>query len=351
MKKSWRQISLYDPSFEHDACGIGFIANIDGRQSPSLIRQGMEILINLTHRGAAGSDPDTGDGAGLLFQIPDYFFRSGAAGLDFELPPAGEYGVGMVFLPQDRFARRECMQILEDEAAAMDCKVLGWREVPVNRSALGSAARSNCPEVMQIFLKSPGPDPMAFERRLYVIRRLAEKHVGDLDIEGTDQFHIPSFSARTICYKGMMFARQVAPFYPDLTSEAMTSALVVFHQRYSTNTFPTWALAQPFHYLGHNGEINTLRGNINNMLARYQTLHSDLFGYDLKRILPIVIEGGSDSACFDNMLELLVLSGRSLAHSLMMMVPEAWGPNYYMGNDRRAFYEYHSMFMEPWDGP
>lgn len=342
---------LYDPALEHDSCGVGFVANIGGAPTHEIIKQGMEVLVNLTHRGAAGSDPDTGDGAGLLFQLPDGFFRCGAAGLDFTLPDPGQYGVGMVFLPTDRFAARECMRIMEEEAERYLCRVLGWRDVPIDRGAVGATARANCPDVKQLFLAGPEEEPAALERRLYVIRRRAERRVASSTAAGLNRFHVPSMSARTICYKGMMLAHQVSRFYPDLADENVRSALAVVHQRYSTNTFPTWALAQPFRFLGHNGEINTLRGNINNMYARLGTLQSDLFGEDLKEVFPVIMEGGSDSACFDNMLELLLLGGRSLAHALMMMVPEAWGVKYYMGNDRRAFYEYHAMFVEPWDGP
>ncbi|WP_449245898.1 glutamate synthase large subunit [Desulfarculus baarsii] len=342
---------LYDPSFEHDACGVGFVANINGAKTRDIIDKGISVLINLTHRGAVGSDPDTGDGAGLLFQVPDEFFRGPDAGLGFELPPAGRYAVGMVFMPTDRFASRECMEIFEDEARKKDCVVLGWRDVPHDRSTVGQTARANCPDVKQVFISGPEEGQDAFELRLFVIRRKVEKRVKASSADGVAMFHINTLSSRTICYKGMMLAHQVPRFYPDLASPSMKSALAVVHQRYSTNTFPTWDLAQPFRFLGHNGEINTLRGNINNMRARYSTLSHEALGQDLREILPIIIESGSDSACFDNMLELLVLTGRSLPHAMMMMVPEAWGVKYYMGNDRRAFYEYHAMFMEPWDGP
>ena len=345
------QEGLYDPSFERDSCGVGFVANLNGQKTHDILQQGMQILVNLCHRGAVGSDPLTGDGAGLLFQLPDDFFRSGAAELDFELPPAGRYAAAMVFLPTDRFAGRECMRIMEDEASDCGCRVLGWRKTPINKLAVGLTAQANCPDIKQFFVESPEEDQAAFERRLYLVRRRVEKRVWSSEAKGMGSFHIPSFSSRTIVYKGMMLAPQVPNFYPDLASPAMTSALAVVHQRYSTNTFPTWALAQPFRFLGHNGEINTLRGNINNMRARYHTLKSELFGDSLKELFPIIIDGGSDSACFDNMLELLVMSGRSLPHAMMMMMPEAWGTKYYMGNDRRAFYEYHAMFMEPWDGP
>ena len=342
---------LFDPAVEFDACGVGFVAHIDGQRTHDIVTKGIEVLVNLCHRGAAGADPETGDGAGLLFQLPDAFFRSPDAGLGFELPEYGRYGVGMVFLPTDRFAGRECMRILEEEAVRSGCGVLGWRDVPLDRDALGATARATCPEVKQIFLTGPPEEPVVFERRLYLARRRAERHVAASDTPGMSAFHIPSLSARTIVYKGMMLAPQVAWFYPDLASPRLASALAVVHARYSTNTFPTWALAQPFRFLGHNGEINTLRGNINNMYSRLKTLESDAFGPELADLFPVILEGGSDSACFDNLLELLILSGRSLAHALMMMVPEAWGTNYYMGNDRRAFYEYHAMFIEPWDGP
>ena len=346
-----RKEGLYDPAYDHDSCGVGFVANIGGEKTHDIIEKGIEVLVNLTHRGAVGSDPLTGDGAGLLFQLPDEFFRKGA-GLDFELPEPGGYGVGMMFLPDDAFARRECRSIVQEEAEACGFEVLGWRDVPIDRDALGVTARNVCPDIRQVFLKSPaGLDGPDLERKLYVARRRMERHAVRSEAKYMEDFHVPSLSARTIVYKGMMLAGQVPVFYPDLASPHLQSALAVVHQRYSTNTFPTWALAQPFRFLGHNGEINTLRGNINNMRARYAKLHSDLFGDDLRELLPVILEGGSDSACFDNMLELLVLGGRSLAHSLMMMVPEAWGAKYYMGNDRRAFYEYHAMFMEPWDGP
>jgi len=341
---------LYHPAQEHDACGVGFVCNLGGEKTHRIIEQGVEVLINLTHRGAAGCDPETGDGAGLLFQLPDEFFRA-STGLKFKLPKAGRFAVGMVFLPVDKFAQRECMRILESEAEALSCPVLGWRQVPVDHEALGWMARANCPFIMQVFLKSPGLEGLDFERRLYIIRRRVEKHVMASEMEGVEMFHVASLSSRTLNYKGLMLAPQLVRFFPDLADPAMKSALCVVHQRYSTNTFPSWPLAQPFRFLGHNGEINTLRGNINNMRARYATLASPLFGDSLDDILPVIVEGGSDSACFDNMLELLVLGGRSLPHALMMMVPEAWGDKYYMGNDRRAFYEYHAMFMEPWDGP
>ena len=342
---------LYDPSFEHDACGVGFLANVGGEKTHKLIQQGVEVLVNLTHRGAASSDPNTGDGAGLLFQMPDDFFRHGDAGLDFELPPLGRYAVGMIFMPSHQKTRHKCINILEEEARAKSCEVLGWREVPYNPDSVGVIARENCPAVMQVFLQGPPEGELSLERRLYVIRRRVEKIVDSHEGQDFRQFYISSLSSRTMNYKGMMLAPQIPAFYPDLASDAVKTSLVVVHQRYSTNTFPTWPLAQPFRFLAHNGEINTLRGNINNMHARQATLQSELFGHELDDLLPVIIEGGSDSACFDNMLEFLVLGGRDLSHAMMMMVPEAWGDKYYMGNDRRSFYEYHAMFMEPWDGP
>ena len=344
---------LYDPANEHDACGVGFIANIKGVASHDIIMKGIEILVNLTHRGAVGSDPLTGDGAGILMQLPDEFFREKCSGLGFELPARGRYAVGMVFLPQSQFAQRQCEEILEQVVATEGCSVLGWRDVPMNREVLGVTSKATCPVVRQLFIGGDFPDQDAFERRLYIIRRLAEKRVEEsLGTRDAEAFYVPSMSSRTIVYKGMLVANQVPGLYTDLTNPLMKSAIALVHQRYSTNTFPSWPLAHPFRMVAHNGEINTLRGNINNMRARYKSLLSRHFSReDMEKLLPVVIEGGSDSACFDNVLELLVLSGRTLPHAMMMMIPEAWGTKYHMGTDRRAFYEYHSMFMEPWDGP
>ncbi|MFH1732225.1 MAG: glutamate synthase large subunit [Planctomycetota bacterium] len=344
-----RAARLHDPEFERGACGVGFVANIDGRRSHDIIEKGVEILVNLAHRGAAASDPETGDGAGLLLQLPDRFLRFVCSDTGLELPEIGGYAVAVVFLPKKPAAQRECVERVEHECRRLDCAVVGWRNVPVNEDVLGRAARESAPSIKQLFVRNPGLDPQGFERRLYVVRRSIEKELAAFGL------YIPSFSARTVCYKGLMLAHQVPAFYPDLTHDAMETALAVVHQRYSTNTFPTWPLAQPCRLGAHNGEINTLRGNVNNMRARCATLvASPAAGFtreQMEAVLPVVAEGGSDSACFDNVLELLVMAGRSVPHAMMMMVPEAWGVKYYMGADRRAFYEYHSMFMEPWDGP
>ncbi|MBN1257649.1 MAG: glutamate synthase subunit alpha, partial [Planctomycetes bacterium] len=342
---------LYDPAFEHDACGVGFVANIHGEKTHAIISKGIEVLINLTHRGAVGSDPETGDGAGLLFQLPDEFFRSVCPDSGINLPEE-DYAVGMVFLPTDATSRESSTKIIENVIEREGFTLLGWREVPNNPEMIGRTARSTCPVIKQFFLSGNGIGQDVLEQKLYVLRRCIEKTIQAEVPEAAGWFNIPSLSSRTLVYKGLMLAHQVPGFYPDLNHELIKSALVVVHQRYSTNTFPTWPLAQPFRFVAHNGEINTLRGNINNMRARYSSLKSETFSdEDIQKLLPIIIEGGSDSACFDNVLELLVMNGRSLAHSLMMMVPEAWGVKYFMGTDRRAFCEYHSMFMEPWDGP
>ncbi len=344
---------LYDPQNEHDACGVGFCANIKGEKTHDIVQKGIEILINLTHRGAVGSDPDTGDGAGLLFQMPDEFFRGVTASLNFKLPAEGKYGVGFLFLPTDKLAREECMAKISAAAAESDCLILGWREVPVVKTAVGKTAQAVCPDFYQVFIGAPaGMENWDFEQKLYLLRRRAENAIKAAGGQGAQMFHAASFSSRTVCYKGMFLAAQVPAFYPDLGDPRMKSALVVVHQRYSTNTFPTWDLAQPFRMMCHNGEINTLRGNVNHMRARYSSLKSPVYGESMTDLLPVIHnEGGSDSACFDNMLEFLYMNGRSLPHSLMMMAPEAWGKKCHMGHDRRAFYEYHSMLMEPWDGP
>ena len=344
-----RPEGLYHPRFEHDGCGIGFVADVLGRPSHDMVDKGIEILVNLTHRGAVGSDPDTGDGAGILMQLPDAFFREHCAQQGFDLPRLGQYAVGVLFLPGD--AAGICLEIFEEQARACDLKVLGWRQVPVNPEALGVTAREACPRIEQVFLQGPPLDARAFERKLFLARRLTEKAVAEKLGDQAGAFYIPSLSSRTINYKGMMVGHQIKAFYPDLECPELSCAIAVVHQRYSTNTFPSWPLAQPFRMMGHNGEINTLRGNINKMTARHGTMTSEVWGEDLERLLPIIQEGGSDSACFDNMLEMLVLSGRSLPHAILMMIPEAWGTKYYMGHDRRGFFEYHANFMEPWDGP
>jgi len=339
---------LYDPSLEHDACGIGFVADLQRGASHAIIEQATEVLCHLTHRGAAGSDEATGDGAGMMIQTPDRFLRKVAEAEGFGLPERGSYASGLVFLATDAAEREAQIQIVEEVIAAEAQHLLGWREVPTDPDRIGAIARRGMPAIRQLFVgAAEGLDQAAFERRLYVIRRMIENRI---DALGT-AFHVPSLSSKTFLYKGMFLAHQTPEFFPDLQDRDMESRLAVVHQRYSTNTFPTWDLAQPFRYLAHNGEINTVRGNQNWMHAREGTLRSSLFGEDLKKIFPVMPEGTSDSARFDNALEFLHLTGRDLPHAMLMMIPEAWESQESMDPDRRAFYEYHSCLMEPWDGP
>ncbi|MEI6970932.1 MAG: glutamate synthase large subunit, partial [bacterium] len=341
---------LYDRQFEHDACGVGFVASVAGEKSHDIVRHGTKILENLHHRGASGGDGVTGDGAGILTQIPDGLFRPECRRLGFDLPETGHYGVGMIFMPVGRDMQAKLRHLVEKVAAAEGLTFLGWREVPVNDSAIGEKARAERPAIFQCFVASGKPDSSALERKLYVIQKTVTRKA--VDITGDDDgFYAVSFSCRTIVYKGMMMGGELAAFYPDLANPAFSSAVAVVHQRYSTNTFPSWKLAQPFRYLAHNGEINTLRGNINQMRSREEFLASPLFGQDIRKLLPVIEPGGSDSACLDNALELLTACGRDLAHSMMMLVPQAWGQKYPIGPDLRGFFEYHSGLMEPWDGP
>jgi glutamate synthase domain-containing protein 2/glutamate synthase domain-containing protein 1/glutamate synthase domain-containing protein 3 len=343
---------LYDPRNEHDACGIGFVANVSGVRSHDIILKGIEILINLTHRGACGCDPQTGDGAGVLIQIPHAFFEAECSRLGIALPSPGEYGVGMVFLPVEPHERMLCEAILEEVVRDEGLTVLGWRDTPVNANTIGRLARSTQPYVEQIFIKRAyGMDEDALERKLYVIRKRAEKQVSQTELHEKSFFYMPSLSARTIVYKGLLLAPQIANFYVELSNPEVRSALCLVHQRFSTNTFPTWHLAHPYRYLCHNGEINTLRGNVNWMHARTSILASPLFGEDLKKLEPIIAPGGSDSANLDNAVELLLLAGRSLPHVMEMLIPAAWGSDPTMPEDVKAFYEYHASLMEPWDGP
>ena len=312
---------------------------------------GVQVLINLEHRGALGGDKSTGDGAGIRIQIPDRFFREACAREGFKLPRAGDYAVGMFFLPKEAEASAECIRLIEQQVRAEGAEVVGWRSVPINETVLGETARTSAPRVRQLFVSIPDTHGATLERKLYVLRRLTEKAIQDSDNPALRQFYCCSFSGHTIVYKGLLTATQLPLFFTDLKESAFQSAYAIVHQRYSTNTFPTWSLAQPFRFVAHNGEINTLRGNINRMKARDAIMASDLFGPDLERIRPIIQEEGSDSAIFDNVLELLTLSGRSLPHAMMMMIPEAWGTKFHMSEDKRAFYEYHAAIMEPWDGP
>jgi glutamate synthase domain-containing protein 2/glutamate synthase domain-containing protein 1/glutamate synthase domain-containing protein 3 len=343
---------LYDPRNERDACGIGFVVNIKGEKSHEIILKGIQILINLAHRGACGCDPETGDGAGILVQIPHDFFARECASLGFTLPLPGEYGVGMVFLPVERHQRLICEGILERIVREEGLSVLGWRDTPINANAIGRIARASQPYIEQIFVRhAPGMDQDALERKLYVIRKRAEWEIAASDIRGKDFFYIPSLSSRTIIYKGLLLAPQIAHFYKELSDPELRSALCLVHQRFSTNTFPTWQLAHPFRYICHNGEINTLRGNVNWMHARQSVLASPLFGEDMPKLFPIVAPGGSDSAMLDNAVELLHLAGRSVPHVMAMLIPEAWAGDPGMEAEKRAFYEYHASLMEPWDGP
>jgi glutamate synthase domain-containing protein 2/glutamate synthase domain-containing protein 1/glutamate synthase domain-containing protein 3 len=343
---------LYDPACERDACGIGFVVNIKGEKSHDIILKGIQVLLNLTHRGACGCDPETGDGAGVLIQIPHEFFARECASIGFSLPNPGEYGVGMVFLPVERHQRLICEGIIERIVREEGLSVLGWRDTPINSDAIGRIARVSQPYIEQIFIQhSPGTDQDALERKLYVIRKRAEAEIAATDLHDKNFFYIPSLSSRTIVYKGLLLAPQISSFYRELSDPTAVSALCMVHQRFSTNTFPTWQLAHPFRYLCHNGEINTLKGNSAWMYARQSVLASPLFGDDIKKAFPICTPGGSDSAQIDNAVELLTLAGRSLPHVMAMLIPEAWGGDPSMAEEKRAFYEYHASLMEPWDGP
>ena len=345
-------MGLYDPRNERDACGIGFIASIKGEKSHSIIDKGIQILVNLTHRGASGCDPVTGDGAGILIQIPHAFFERECSQLGFSLPPPGEYGIGMVFLPVERHQRLICEGILERIVREEGLTILGWRDTPIAADSIGRIARASQPYIEQIFIRrTPGMDQDALERKLYVIRKRAEAEVAESEVRDKGSFYIPSLSSRTIVYKGLLLSTQIASFYKELSDPLAISALCLVHQRFSTNTFPTWKLAHPFHFLCHNGEINTLRGNVAWMEARESTLASPLFGDDLRKLFPIAMPGGSDSAILDNMVELLYLAGRSLPHALAILIPEAWDGDPGMPPDRKAFYGYHASMIEPWDGP
>jgi len=341
---------LYDPQFEHDSCGVGFVVNVDGTRSHQIVADGVTILKNLVHRGALGGDSKTGDGAGIIIQIPHRFFAAVCGDCGFALPDSGLYGVGMMFLPRDNDRRREAAELTADTARREGATVLGWRDVPVHEECLGDMARETMPHIAQVFVAFGDASAEILERRLYILRKCIESAAVKAGFP-IEQFYIASFSSRTITYKGLFVAPQFEHFYIDLAHEDMESAFALVHQRYSTNTFPSWPLAQPFRYLAHNGEINTLRGNINKMKARETCLASDLFGADIAKLRPIINPSMSDSAIFDNVFELLMLGGRSMEHAMMMMVPEAFGTKYHISHDKRAFYEFHAAIMEPWDGP
>ncbi|WNZ45005.1 glutamate synthase large subunit [Leptolyngbya boryana CZ1] len=342
---------LYDPQFEHDACGVGFIVQMKGQPSHSIVQQALTILANLEHRGACGAETNTGDGAGILMQVPHGFFQKVTATLNITLPDAGQYGVGMVYSSPDRAQREAGRRIFEQVVAEEGQKVLGWRDVPTDNSTLGETAKASEPFMQQVFIQRSADlaDDLAFERKLYVIRKRSHSAIRQT---GIDPFWYPaSLSCRTLVYKGMLMPLQVKEYYPDLSDPDLQSALGLVHSRFSTNTFPSWERSHPYRYIAHNGEINTLRGNINWMHARQSLFESDLFGDDLRKAQPVINIDGSDSTIFDNALELLTLSGRSLPHAVMMMIPEPWTAHESMSPERKAFYKYHSCLMEPWDGP
>ena len=357
--KELAQKGLYSPEQEHDSCGVGVVANIKGQKSHQIVQEGLEVLMNLGHRGAAGRDPETGDGAGVLTQMPDALFRRESSGLGFELPPEGEYGVGMVFLPPQADARAKGRDLIERVIREEGLSLLGWRDVPVDHSKIGHDARDVCPHICQVFIGSgsgSGPAPMdraQMERKLYVVRKVIEHSVKEsgLTDDEADYFYVCSMSCNTIVYKGLLMAYQIAGFYQDLADETMVSAFALVHSRFSTNTLGHWRLAHPYRYLAHNGEINTLRGNLNWMRAREAQFESPLFGTDMAKVPPVMTPGDSDTASFDNALELLLMTGRDLDHAMLMMIPEAWDQHETMSQDKKDFYEYHSTLMEPWDGP
>lgn len=344
---------LYRPEYEHDACGVGFVAHLKGKKSHQIVTQALTVLDNLRHRGACGCEVNTGDGAGILIQLPHNFLKEEAAKNKITLPSYKEYGVGMVYLPPKETERRACEKIFEEIVKEEGQTFLGWRTVPTDDSSLGPTAQASEPVVRQIFIgrNSKLQDDLAFERKLYVIRKRAENQIRYAKIVGGEYFYISSISYKTIVYKGMLMSEQVPAFYKELSHPAVESGLALVHSRFSTNTFPSWDRAHPYRYIAHNGEINTLRGNVNWMHARQAMCESDLFGDDIKKIMPVIANDGSDSAMFDNVLEFLVLSGRSLPHAVMMMIPEPWSNHESMSDEKKAFYEFHASLMEPWDGP
>lgn len=354
-----KQQGLYYPQYEHDSCGVGFLCNIKGEKTNTLVKQSLEVLRRLSHRGATGADPKTGDGAGLLIQIPHEFFVNVCKAQKINLPALGDYGTGLIFLPRDKDERKFCKdifaKIIEEEGQIL----LGWREVPVDNSTIGKSARETEPEIEQVFIgktkdkrpKTIDRDGLEFERKLYIIRKQIENTIRASGLKQKSFFYVTNLSSRTFSYKGLLMPGQLEDFFLDFKDVSLKSAIAVVHSRYSTNTFPTWDLAQPFRFLAHNGEINTLRGNVNWMKARERLLESRAFGSDIKKIKPIIMSGGSDSAMIDNVFELLTLSGRSIAHSMMMLIPPAWQQDELMDKKLKSFYKYHACFMEPWDGP
>ncbi|HTI87045.1 MAG TPA: glutamate synthase subunit alpha, partial [Alphaproteobacteria bacterium] len=348
---------LYDPSYEHDACGVGFVVNIKGQKSHNIIRRGLQILVNLDHRGAVGADPLVGDGAGCLIQTPDALLRDWADKAGLKLPQPGHYAVAMCFLPRDEKTRDVAVKHFEHFIKTEGQTLVGWRDVPTDTTGLGARVIETMPVIRQaIVARNPKlKDQQAFERKILAMRKQTLNSLANLankkKLPTITEFYMPSFSTRTVVYKGLLLAPQVGTFYKDLQNPLTVSALTLVHQRFSTNTFPSWRLAHPYRFLAHNGEINTVRGNVNWMAARRGSLSSDLLGPDLDKMWPLIPHNQSDTACIDNALELLVAGGYSLAHAMMMLIPEAWAGNPLMEANRRAFYEYHAALMEPWDGP
>ena len=344
---------VYNPDAEHDACGIGFVANIKNIKSNNIVQDGLSILKNLTHRGAVGADPKAGDGCGILTQMPDKFLRKVAIENNIELPAEGHYGVGNLFLPKNSTKKNSYLNKIKEIVEDENLTILGLRNIPVNNQGLGYSVKPSEPSHIQIFISSNKNDLKQddLERKLYVLRkRIYNVFLGGVN-SPIEDFYMCSLSSRTLLYKGLLLSDQLSDYFLDLNDTDFESALALVHQRFSTNTFPTWSLAQPFRMICHNGEINTLKGNVNWLKARLATLKSDLLGDDLKKIWPIVVDGQSDSASFDNVLELLVNSGYSISHAMMTMIPEAWTGNDIMPKNRKAFYEHQASMMEPWDGP
>jgi glutamate synthase (NADPH) large chain len=347
---------LYDPAHEHDACGMGFVVDLKGRKSHDIINQALRILENLEHRGACGCEKNTGDGAGILIQTPHRFLKRECEQVGIDLPLPGLYGAGIVFLPKDEASRKRCEKIFEDIVREEGQEVLGWRDVPTDNSMVGPTALDAEPFMRQVFIKkgkvNETPDGLAFERKLCIIRKRGIRKVRKSGVKHAEIFYIASLSYKTLVYKGMLNSAQLRGYYPDLSDPLMVSALGMVHSRFSTNTFPSWNRAHPYRYLCHNGEINTLRGNINWMHAREARLKSELFGNEeLQKMRPTIDVNNSDSGMFDNVLEMLVLTGRSIGHAMMMMIPEPWSGHESMSPEKKAFYEYNSCMMEPWDGP
>jgi glutamate synthase domain-containing protein 2/glutamate synthase domain-containing protein 1/glutamate synthase domain-containing protein 3 len=352
MKQAPEQQGLYDPSTEHDACGVGFVVNMKGNKTHEIVENALTILKNLLHRGACGCEENTGDGVGLLIQKPHKFFQRVCKEIGIELPETDSYGAGLVFLPVDAGQSKRCQEMFEQIIEEEGQQLLGWRDIPTDDSSIGPTAKAGEPTFKQIFIgKNEALDSAAFDRKLYVIRKRVENAIWSSDLSEQNLFYMPSLSYRTFVYKGMLTGTQIEPMFPEISDPDVESALALVHQRFSTNTFPAWRLAHPFRYVAHNGEINTSRGNANWMRARESLCESELFGDDLKKLFPIVIEGGSDSATFDNVMEFLHMAGRPLPHAVLMMIPEAWFGHETMSEERKAFYEYHASLMEPWDGP